>query len=36
MLIHASRTGETPDTRFVDSMTVLAEVSIRLMNHETK
>lgn len=36
MLIHASRTGELPDTRFVDSMTVLAEVSIRLMNHETK
>ena len=34
MLIHAARTGEVPDPRFVDSMTVLAEVSIRLMNHE--
>ena len=34
MLIYASRTGTAPDTRFIDSMTVLAEVSIRLMGHE--
>lgn len=36
MLIHAARTGETPDKRFVDSMQVLAEVSIKLMGHEVK
>ncbi len=34
MLIHAARAGEVPDGRFVDSMTVLADVSIRLMGHE--
>ena len=34
MLIHNARAGIVPDSRFVDSMTVLAEVSIRLMNHE--
>lgn len=36
MLIHAARTGETPDSRFVDSLRVLADVSIRLMGHEVK
>lgn len=36
MLIHATRTGETPDSRFVDSMKVLAEVSIKLMGHTVK
>ncbi|MBR4962237.1 MAG: amino acid racemase [Clostridia bacterium] len=35
MLIYAARTGTAPDTRFVDSMTVLAEASIRLMGHQS-
>ncbi len=35
MLIHAAKAGVIPDNRFVDSMTVLAEVSIKLMHHET-
>ena len=36
MLIYSARTGTTPDPRFVDSMTVLAEASIRLMGHEVQ